>query len=283
MSARTLAERFGLRKRGTGWAGTCPACGYADAFTLNETRDGKPLWWCASCRDKEALTASLRGEGLSAPADRAEAPERPSDADRTRWAIDMWESARDDDGTIRRYMDSRGLRGFMPDDVRLLPSLRHRESGTAWPCMIAALRDVNNTIRAVHRTWLRPDGTGKAPIEPAKKSLGRIDGGAVRLYPATDALILAEGIETALAASLLLGPPAWASLSAGGLEAVRLPAAIRHVVIAADNDVNGVGQRAAETLARRLVADGRRVRIATPDEPGSDFNDVLLARETPHD
>lgn len=282
MSGADLAERFGLHRAGRDWRGDCPACGYASSFSLSVTRDGKPLLWCASCNDREALAALLRGGGYVAPSDRAQAPERPSDAQREARALALWERSREDDGTIRKYLDSRGLRGFFPDALRLLASLRHRESGTSGPVMLAAVRDPGGTIRAVHRTWLRPDGSGKAPIEPAKKTLGRIDGGAVRLYPATDAVILAEGIETALAASLLFDLPAWACLSAGGLEAVQLPETLRNVLIAADHDANGVGQRAAETLARRLAAEGRRVRIALPDEPGTDFCNVLNAREVNH-
>ena len=38
------------------------------------------------------------------------------------------------------------------------------------------------------------------------------------------------------------------------------------------------GARAADAAARRWLAEGRRVRVATPDLPGQDFNDLLLAR-----
>jgi len=55
-----------------------------------------------------------------------------------------------------------------------------------------------------------------------------------------------------------------------------LPPMVRAVVIAADSD--GPGRRAAHRAARRWLAEGRAVRIALPDLPGQDFNDVLLAR-----
>ena len=39
-------------------------------------------------------------------------------------------------------------------------------------------------------------------------------------------------------------------------------------------------RQAAQKAAPRWLAEGRRVRIAIPPEPGSDFNDLLLmARE----
>lgn len=56
-----------------------------------------------------------------------------------------------------------------------------------------------------------------------------------------------------------------------------LPERIRSVLITGNNDVNGRGQRAAETLGQRLAAEERQVRIAIPDTPGTDFNDVLNA------
>jgi hypothetical protein len=49
-------------------------------------------------------------------------------------------------------------------------------------------------------------------------------------------------------------------------------------VIAADNDADGLGQKAALVAARRWAGEMRRVRIDLPPIPGSDWNDVLLGR-----
>jgi putative DNA primase/helicase len=87
-------------------------------------------------------------------------------------------------------------------------------------------------------------------------------------------LVAAEGIESALSAALPCDLPAWAALSASGIEKLRLPSNATQMVIAADNDMSGRGQRAAQFAAARWLAEGRRVRIALPP-PGSDFNDVL--------
>jgi putative DNA primase/helicase len=89
--------------------------------------------------------------------------------------------------------------------------------------------------------------------------------------------VSAEGIETALAASFFLDRPAWAAVSAGNMgKALMLPPAIRDVVIAADHDEPG--RRAARQAAARWEAEGRRVRVATPDKPGTDFADLMKAR-----
>lgn len=50
-------------------------------------------------------------------------------------------------------------------------------------------------------------------------------------------------------------------------------------MIAADPDP--AGRAAAQAAAGRWLAEGRRVRVATPDRPGQDFNDLLRARPAP--
>ena len=109
--------------------------------------------------------------------------------------------------------------------------------------------------------------------------LGGASGGAVRLAPAAEALMVGEGVETCVAAMQATGQPAWAALSTSGLTALILPPIVRQVVSLADHDANGAGERAAHKAAQRWLAEGRRARIAMPPEPGTDFNDVLLRGE----
>jgi phage/plasmid primase-like uncharacterized protein len=97
-----------------------------------------------------------------------------------------------------------------------------------------------------------------------------------RQWPET--LLIAEGIETALSGTEATGLPAWAALSTSGLIALPLPPSVRRVVILADHDVSGAGERAARAAAQRWLGEGRLVKLAIPPEPGSDFNDLLVAR-----
>ncbi len=60
--------------------------------------------------------------------------------------------------------------------------------------------------------------------------------------------------------------------------ALALPPGVRAVIILADHDASGAGERAAYAAADRWLAEGRRVRIALPREPSADFNDVLQGR-----
>ena len=128
----------------------------------------------------------------------------------------------------------------------------------------------------VHRTFLAPDGQ-KADVQPVKASLGPIWGGAIRLDPVAAGLVIGEGIETAASAGLMLGLPAWAAISAGNMASgLVLPPEVRAVVIASDPDT--AGRSAARAAAARWRAEGRTVRITTPDTHGEDFNDMLRAR-----
>ena len=76
----------------------------------------------------------------------------------------------------------------------------------------------------------------------------------------------------------LYGAPTWSTLTASGLRSVDIPPQYTEVVIAADNDGNGAGMAAAETLRRRLHIERRKVRNLKPKAEGWDFNNVLQSR-----
>jgi hypothetical protein len=99
----------------------------------------------------------------------------------------------------------------------------------------------------------------------------------VRLADGPGALVVAEGIETALAAWCLCGDPtarAWAALSTSGLRALRLPPQPGRLCIAADGDAAGMA--AAHALAERAHGLGWQVTIAAP--VGRGWADVLQGK-----
>jgi phage/plasmid primase-like uncharacterized protein len=145
--------------------------------------------------------------------------------------------------------------------------------------MIALVtRGSDDTPLAIHRTFLAPDGGGKAPVSPSKMMLGPCHGGAVRLGAPSEVLMVGEGIETCLAAMQVTGHPVWAALSTSGLRTLQLPLDVRHVIVLADGDAPG--EAAAQECAWRCKQEGRRARIARPPK-GLDFNDLLLGRVPP--
>jgi len=151
--------------------------------------------------------------------------------------------------------------------------------------MVAKITDsTTGEPLGIHRTFLAPDGKGKAPVDQVKMMLGPSKGGVARLGEPEDdgVLMIGEGIETCLSVTQVTGYPAWTALSAGGLRDLELPPGDYKVIILADAD--GSGEKAARAAAKRWVEDERRkVFIAWPP-PGQDFNNVLcdsLSKQSP--
>lgn len=106
---------------------------------------------------------------------------------------------------------------------------------------------------------------------------GSMVGSAIRLHKLNggDSLIVGEGIETCLSAAKLFGMPAWAAMDAGKLEQIEIPAQVKIVWIAADNDLSFTGQASAYKLAKRLKEQGKQVKVMMPEKEGTDWNDYI--------
>lgn len=183
-------------------------------------------------------------------------------------------------GTLAEtYLRSRGLtRGGASNALRFHPKCWHRDEGQTRslprPALIAAVTDGAGMCQGVHRTWLAPDGQGKAAVETQRRAMGHLLGNAVRLTPHDDVLVVGEGIETMLSlVEAVPGLPVWAALSSGHLGAVLLPEGVQRLYIAIDRDP--AGQRAAERLSARATEVGIAVRVLEPRL--GDFNDDLWA------
>lgn len=177
------------------------------------------------------------------------------------------------------YLRSRGITlGGKTSALRFHPKCWHRDEGQTKsiprPALIAAVTDGSGALQGVHRTWLAPDGRGKAAVETQRRAMGHLLGNAVRLTPCDDILVVGEGIETMLSVrEAAPGLPVWAALSSGHLGVVVLPEELRRLYIAIDRDP--AGQRAAERLSARATEVGIAVRVLEPRL--GDFNDDLRA------
>lgn len=142
--------------------------------------------------------------------------------------------------------------------------------------MVAKVTDADGKGTALHRTYLTSTGH-KAGLPVVKKVLGNLPpGAAIRLFPPAECLGIAEGIETALAASRRFGVPVWAAISAGGLKCWTPPESTWHVMVFGDNDENYTGQAAAFALAKSLTAIGISTEIHVPTIKGADWCDQAL-------
>jgi hypothetical protein len=183
-------------------------------------------------------------------------------------------------GTIAEtYLRHRGITDLRwTDSLRFHPNCYHRVEGgngtriETWPAMIAAVTDNRGTITAVHRTWLDPSGQRKAPLETPRRAMGDLLGYGVRFGDAHDVMAVGEGIETILSLRCALpNMPMAAALSANHLGAFLIPASLRRIYVARDNDP--AGDRAFATLTQR--ADQAGIEAISLLPALRDFNDDL--------
>lgn len=282
MTAAETAARLGLHRAGREWRGTCPCCGYPTAFVLSIGHGGRLIGWCSSCQDRDGIAAILRGAD---PGFHRAAPTAPlidkaaQAAQKTARALALWNGAKAVRGTsAETYLEGRRI-GHVASSaaLRFRADVPHPSGRGRLPALLAAVTASDGTMVAIHRTYLRRDGSGKAEAEPAKASLGPVHGGAVRLDPAGPELVVGEGIETTAAAGKLTGLPAWSAVACGNMaRSMVLPEIVRSVVIAMDRDP--AGERAAREASWRWKREGRRVRLMVPNRDGADANDVLEER-----
>ncbi len=290
--AATVAKALGGAVRhGRGWLARCPVPGHGQgrgdrnaSLSIADGDDGRLLVRCFAGCDSRDVLAELRRRGLiKHGCDLGWRPVPPpvrdpmltADAERKRqFALKLWGETLPAAGTtVEAYLRHRGITLPVPPCLRFAAGLPHLPTGTRWPAMVARVEAADGAFLGIHRTYLAGAGRGKAQVDPKKMMLGSVAGGAVRLAPAADGMVIAEGIESALSAAQASGRPAWAALSTSGLRRLELPAEVRAVTIVPDGDQPGRG--AAMAAARRWTDEGRTVWIAAvPD--GKDINDLIL-------
>jgi Toprim domain len=181
-------------------------------------------------------------------------------------------------GTIAEtYLRGRGIAGVGDlDCLSFHPRCYYRAHDSApretWPALVAAVTNLDGATTGILRTWLARDGSGKAPLATPRRAMGRLLGAGVRFGKATDVMAAGEGLETMLSLRVVLpAMPMVAALSSAHLAALILPAGLRRLYIARDND--RAGHRAAEALGIRANTDGVEDLVLTPH--ADDFNTDL--------
>ncbi|WFU50214.1 DUF7146 domain-containing protein [Sinorhizobium terangae] len=185
-------------------------------------------------------------------------------------------------GTLaERYLRERGIpRASAQPALRFHPSCYYRDlaSGRTMsiPALIAAVTDPSGAITGVHRTWLDPNGDGKAKVDDPRRALGRLLGNGVRFcFPISgrvSVMAAGEGLESMLSLSQVMpGMPMVSALTANHLAAFRLPEGCQRLYIAADADA--AGRHGLEALSRRAQA-ARILPLVLAPELG-DFNEDL--------
>lgn len=195
----------------------------------------------------EKLTGQTAGGALAKrPTAERRRPDR-EDGDEDRWkaelAASLWREARPAADTLAdTYLRARGLFGPVLDaalrQLRFHPSAYHSgpfERPVRLPAMVGLVRAPSGATGGVHVTYLAADGSGKTARNPAKRmwgpqsietDAGAAQGGVWLSHPSAEGgLVVAEGIESALSAAILLGGPrrVVAALSLNRLQGGMLP------------------------------------------------------------
>ncbi|MGA7328396.1 MAG: toprim domain-containing protein [Rhodomicrobium sp.] len=203
------------------------------------------------------------------------ADEMAKQRDKALW---IWDRSKPAPGTIvEEYLRRRtGLDTPPLDTTRYLPSAPPKYPYPSMVCAFGlpaepqpgALDISRNAIQGIHLTRLLPDGSWKAPVEKDKTMLGNIKGWPIVLFPPGDslALLIGEGIESALACRLDLGYGIWAAGSASNMTSAladKIPSYIESVHVVRDFDVAGV--RGAEAVLCTAHARGFECFIYKPE------------------
>lgn len=293
---RGILPAFGLDERQlSGRHCPCPVCGGKDRFRFDD-KEGRGTFYCSGCGagDGVQLAQRVSGQPFKEVARQIErlagvvqpavcSPER-SRGDKVAALGRVYREAVPigcGDEAFR-YLAGRGLRLYdLPTSIRTHPRLPYRDAGVLlgnFPAMVAIVTNSAGKTVSIHRTYLHD---GRKASVPAPKKLMQglpLAGAAIRLTPISECLGIAEGIETALAASELFEVPVWSCISTAGIESFEPPAGVKEVVIFADYDANFAGQAAAYRAAHRLALKGYEVEVCIPPECG-DWLDELWRRK----
>lgn len=269
--------------------GPCPLCGGKDRYRFTD-RDGDGWYFCNNCGAGDGLKLLEKLNGWSFPrvVDEVIAvcggiqpkAQRPK-TDHAKARAALWSaSAPIQDGDASHVY----LKGRIPIPfhIPLKGAIRTAppNSKNKFHCMVGVVCDDMGKPATLHRTWVLDKQ--KAPIDEPKMLMpGPFPAGsAIRLYEHNGTLGVAEGIETAIAATALHKVPTWALISAENMRKFRPPSEVKELVIFGDSDASFTGQSVAYDLARRTVADAQRdgrqiaVTVRLPDGNNIDWCEV---------
>lgn len=280
-------ERFMKNKHGP-----CPACGGKDRFRYDD-KDGRGSWICNQCGPgdgykllelvnhwsfKQAFAEVRRIVG-DAPQPVVLSPSEEDESRKMRAMRRVWsESEAVEKGDpVWLYLNRRLGLELIPACLRHHPALAYVDDEgeiTHHPAMVAAVTYPDGKGATLHRTYLTSDGR-KASVSAAKKLMpGKpLQTASIKLGGYSGVLGIAEGIETALAASMRFGLPVWSCISSGLMEAWKQPDDVQKVIVFGDNDPKFAGQAAAYRIAHKLACAGVEVEVRIPETIGEDWAD----------
>jgi phage/plasmid primase-like uncharacterized protein len=274
----------------------CPHCGGDDRFGVNVQ---KQTYVCHQCGAKGGgaidfvtwidklgfLAAVEQLTGEPKPTGGKKAKSNGHDKTQIEKARSMWRMGKPAyDSPVETYLRARGITCVIPATTRFLSAYKERPPAMMMPFGIpdvdgGDLDITSSKISAIHLTYLREDGSGKADIETQKITIASPAGKPIVIAPIgpSGELVICEGIEDALTIHQAIpGIGVWAAGAASFMPhlADAVPDNVTKLVIY--EDANDAGRRGARKLAQKLC---NRIKVFLENNYGADeypdVNDVL--------
>ncbi|EFI7838744.1 DNA primase [Escherichia coli] len=248
-------------------------CGHGDGMQLLQLATGKP--WVTLCDEIDRLIGNTWKKEHARPV----VTDTTRNRERVTAKFARLPCLRGTSGEA--YLKNRGILQLPAESVRFCN--RQIANGREYQAIYSIVTDDKGMLCYLHRTLL--DGDRKAGVEAAKKALALQEQSyleyaksvAIRLYPVSSTLGIAEGIETALSCRQIFRCNVWSTMNSGFMEKFIAPPGVNHLIIFADNDEHGAGLAAAFKCGHKNLMsrnDVEKVSIRWPDLP--DFNDMLI-------
>ena len=287
-----ILAHFGVAEKFmTGKHGPCPICGGKDRFRF-DNKEGRGTWICSqSCGagDGFRLLELLKGwsfreaafqvEQIAGNVQQIVVKEENDEAKKMAAVKRIWNETEPvcKGDPVWLYLNKRTGIEIAPACLRFHPALPYIDHDQIdyHPALVARVTNYAGEGVGIHRIYLTSEGE-KAPVEAAKKLLAgkALCGSSVKLGRVGGDLGIAEGIETALAASMRFSVPVWSAINANLLEQWLPLKDVKHVVIFGDNDESYTGQASSFALARKLKNKGFSVSVRIPETVGTDWADL---------
>lgn len=278
--------------------GECPLCGKKEHFRCDNENDTGS--WICTCGQGDGWSLlrlatgknfgtlareidTLIGNDSSSDIPTKQAPVKSSRARRHAQATQKFQHMQPLNGThAQDYLRSRGINCLPQEWIRY--SDRQRADGGIYQGMIALATDDRASVCYLHRTLL--DGGKKAAVSRQKQMfalqedtyLDHAHSVAIRMFPASSTLGIAEGIETALSCRQIYGVNTWSTMNAGFMAKFIAPHGVRHLIIFTDMDKTSAAGHAAATACAKanLSAKNDVSRVSVRWCDNGDFNDLLV-------
>ena len=282
-----ILAHFHIQLPPRGKHGPCPACGGKDRFRFDD-KENRGTFYCSACgagdgfillRHVKSMTLQNATELVSDYLGVEKAKQSPSTHDPLKAMRELWARTRypTEGGPVALYLRNRLGTDEIPKHIHECMSVYDPETRNSYPAMVAKIASPENKAVNLHITYLTLDGRKAATPKPKRVMAGKLpEGCAIRLMKPEAIMGIAEGIETALAASIIHSMPVWAAVSGVGLSKWTPPPVAKTIYVFGDNDESFAGQSKAYALAHRLsVMFKRDVVVELPTQAGADWNDVL--------